>query len=163
MKFGRKPTIPTEVKLLAGNSPLLAYTNSEIGLIVATGSGIKNSEFEIGWPAFFQASFDPPILKFSYQTPAGNVSKSIALIPIQDPNEFPNLVRSKVTSNVIAQSRVVYEGELEVIFSARRKSPTELNFVVTADPGIDIKSENFQVWAKRELAEFKETFGFSNF
>jgi hypothetical protein len=160
MKIGRRPKVPAVVKLLAGDAPLLAYTDSEIGLIVATSSGIKSSTFEIEWLAFFQANFDPPILKFSYQTPAGNISKSIALNPIEDPNEFPNLVRSKVTSNVIAQSRVSYQGELGAIFSARRKSATEFNFVVTADAGIDIQSENFQAWANRELAEFKETFGF---
>jgi hypothetical protein len=160
MKFGRRPAVPAAVKLLADDAALLAYTDSEIGLIVATSSGIKSSAFEIAWSALFQASFDPPILRFSYQTPAGNVTKSIALNPMKDPNEFPNLVRAKVTSNVVAQSRVEYEGELGVIFSARRKSATELNFVVTADAGIDIESEEFKVWAKRELAEFKETFGF---
>jgi hypothetical protein len=160
MVFGLKPKLPAAVKQLAGTNPLLSYTDSEIGLIVATTSGIKSNKFEVEWSAMFQASFDPPILKFSYQTPAGNFSQHLALNPMLEPNEFPNLVRAKVTSNVIAQNRVDYQEGLGVIFSARRKSTNELNFVVTADAGIDVESVEFQSWAKQALAEFKETFGF---
>jgi hypothetical protein len=84
----------------------------------------------------------------------------IALNPILEPNHFPNLVRAKVTSTVIAQNQIEYQNGLVVTFSARRKTATELNFVVAADSGIDITAPEFQIWAKAQLAEFKETFGF---
>ncbi len=53
-----------------------------------------------------------------------------------------------------------YEPELMVTISARRASPTEINFVVTASAGIESNSPKFQLWAKEKVAEFKETFGF---
>jgi hypothetical protein len=155
-----KSKIPAEVKILAAKLQVLSYTDSEIGLIVATSAGLNMAENQIPWPAIYQASFDPPRLKISYQTAAGNVSKVISLNPILDPNDFPNLVRAKVTSTVIVQNQIEYQSGLVVTFSARRKTATELNFVVSADSAIDITEPQFQAWAKFQLAEFKETFGF---
>lgn len=155
-----KSKLPAEVKALTAAQPVLSYTASEVGLIVATTAGLNFAETQILWPAIFQASFDPPRLKISYQAATGNVSKVIALNPILEPNHFPNLVRAKVTSTVIAQNQIEYQNSLVVTFSARRKTATELNFVVAADSGIDITAPEFQIWAKFQLAEFKETFGF---
>lgn len=155
-----KSKVPAEVKALAAKLQVLSYTDSEVGLIVATSVGLNMAENQIPWPDIYQASFDPPRLKISYQTAAGNVSKVISLNPILDPNDFPNLVRAKVTSTVIVQNQIEYQNGLVVTFSARRKTATELNFVVSADSGIDITEPQFQAWAKFQLAEFKETFGF---
>ena len=152
--------MPAEVKALAAKLQVLSYTDSEVGLIVATSAGLNLAENQIPWPAIYQASFDPPRLKLSYQTAARNVSKVISLNPILDPNDFPNLVRAKVTSTVIVQNQIEYQDGLVVTFSARRKTATELNFVVSADSAIDITEPQFQAWAKFQLAEFKETFGF---
>ena len=155
-----KSKVPAEVKALAAKLQVLSYTDSEVGLIVATSAGLNLAENQIPWPAIYQASFDPPRLKLSYQTAARNVSKVISLNPILDPNDFPNLVRAKVTSTVIVQNQIEYQNGLVVTFSARRKTATELNFVVSADSAIDITEPQFQAWAKFQLAEFKETFGF---
>jgi hypothetical protein len=155
-----KSKVPADVKTLAAKLQVLSYTDSEIGLIVATSAGLNMAENQIPWPAIYQASFDPPRLKISYQTAVGNVSKAISLNPILDPNDFPNLVRAKVTSTVIVQNQIEYQSGLVVTFSARRKTATELNFVVSADSSIDITEPQFQAWAKFQLAEFKETFGF---
>lgn len=139
---------------------MLSFTQSQIGLIVATDVGLKAAEINIPWQVMFQASFDPPTLEIRYQATTQNQVLKLILDPILEPNEFPNLVRAKVTSNVIAQMEFEYEPELMVTISARRISPTEINFVVTASPGIATNSPQFQLWAKEKVAEFKETFGF---
>lgn len=158
--FGRSQKIPLEAKALSEGEKILSFTQSQLGLIVATEVGLKAAELRIPWPAMFQASFDPPNLDIRYQSTTKNQVLKLVLNPILEPNDFPNLVRAKVTSNVIAQMEFEYEPELMVTISARRVSPTEINFVVTAGAGIETNSPTFQFWAKEKVAEFKETFGF---
>ena len=68
-----KSKVPAEAKALAAKLQVLSYTDSEVGLIVATSAGLNLAENQIPWPDIYQASFDPPRLKLSYQTAAGNV------------------------------------------------------------------------------------------
>lgn len=158
--FGRKTKLPAQFSKLAGSNSILSYTDSQLGPIVATEFGLQLASMQINWYDLYQASFDPPMLTIKYQGADGSKTLDLQLTPILEPNDFPNLVRSKVTSNVIAQSQVEYKPDLLVTFSARRRNRDEINFVVTAAAEIDTNSAEFRAWATNELREFKETFGF---
>lgn len=158
--FGRKIKVPAQVIKLAGSHPILSYSDSQLGPIAATEFGLHLESMQINWYDLYQARFDPPMLKIQFHGAEGNRNLDLQLTPILEPNDFPNLVRAKVTSNVIAQSQVEYEPGLLVTFSARRKNRDEINFVVTASTEIDANSAEFRAWAVNELREFKETFGF---
>lgn len=158
--LGRRVKVPAQFSKLAGSHPILSYSDSQLGPIVASEFGLHLESMQINWYDLYQASFDPPILKIQFHGADGNRDLELQLTPILEPNDFPNLIRAKVTSNVIAQSQVEYEPGLQVTFSARRKNRDEINFVVTASTEIDAKSAEFRTWAANELREFKETFGF---
>lgn len=160
MRFGSRKSIPDKFQSLAGSDQVLNFADTQLGPVVATNSGLIGADLRINWYEMFQASFNPPNLTINYQTSSGNKSLLLQLSPKAAASEFPNLIREKITSNVIAQSRVEYQAGLFATFSARRKNSTELSFVVTADAGIATNSVDFQNWAKLELENFKETFGF---
>jgi hypothetical protein len=160
VRLGRRNQVAAKYQALAPAQSILSYAETQVGPVVATETGIISRSFIINWYDMFQASFNPPELSISYHSETGNKTLLLQLDPQATENEFANLIRAKITTNVIAQTKLEYESELFVTFSARRKSETELKFVVTADPGIVVTSEQFQLWAKQELAQFKETFGF---
>jgi len=159
MLFRRQTKLPNAFTELAQSEQVLSFTNSHIGPIVATEAGLRTKEFQIFWHQMFQARFEPPTLTISFQSDSGNKQLQLNLEPILEPNDFPNLVRGKITSNVIAQSKIEFQPELFVTISARRKNKDEIKFVISADSGIDISEHDFKQWAEVQLREFKETFG----
>lgn len=160
MFFRRQIKIPQEFAALAPSKQVLSFTSSQFGPVVATEEGLIASNFQILWHQMFQARFEPPTLTIGFQSNAGNQMINLDLMPVLEPNDFPNLVRGKITSNVIAQSRIEYQPEAFVTISARRKDKDKITFVITADTGIDINENDFKDWSKIQLREFKETFGF---
>ncbi len=160
MRLGRRNQIAAKYQAIAADQEILSYAETSIGPVVATEIGIASGNFNINWYDMFQASFNPPELGISYHSETGNKTLLLQLDPRSTDHEFANLIRAKITTNVIAQTKVEYQPELFVTFSARRKSATELKFFVSADPGILVNSEQFQLWANQELVQFKETFGF---
>lgn len=160
MRLGRRNQIAAKYQSLAPDQNILSYAETQVGPVVATEIGIISASFDINWYDMFQASFNPPELSISYHSELGNKTLLLQLDSRSTENEFANMIRAKITTNVIAQTKVEYQSNLFVTFSARRKSETEIKFVVSADPGIVVTSEQFQLWAKQQLAQFKETFGF---
>lgn len=161
--FSRRNQIAPKFQALAAGKSILSYADTNLGEVIATEAGLIGRNFQLDWQQMFQASFNPPELAISYHSDAGNKTMQLRLDPANMDSEFANLIRAKITTNVIAQSRIEYQPEQYVIISARRKNATEIKFVISADAEIDVKSAEFKSWAEQELAEFKETFGFSNF
>jgi hypothetical protein len=157
--FNRGSNTPQEVLMIAENKKLLAFTYTQNGPVVATEDGIASKSFSIQWYSMFQANFDPPVLKISYQSELGPQQISLTLEPLLESNEFANLVRAKVTSNVIAQTKVEYQENLSVTFSARKLNHNEIQYVISADKGIDTDGLEFKNWADTQLREFREIFG----
>jgi hypothetical protein len=118
------------------------------------------SDVRLGWHEIDQAVWIKDEAAFDVVTLPIDGPARAYRVPLAVPGRLPELVRERVTSTIVANQHIPFEGRRGVRIVARRQpSGADLGWVVVYDKGIDGDSPDVRQRVRDELAALRSNLG----
>jgi hypothetical protein len=142
----RRHRLPVEDRPpLAPDERVLAWADSDVGLLIATNLGLWLPPGRLGWHEIHKAVWDGQVLTV---TAAREVEERSGYVVVEDlppvpftlasPGDLPRTVRTRVTNSVGPSTHHALPGSGGVRVAARRVPGRDgLRWTVRYDPGVD--------------------------
>lgn len=148
---------------LAKGERLLAYARTaDGGWVAGTNRALHmGADLVLGWNEIDQARWlDAERVLEIVPLPTGVEPMPIQRIAIPAPGLLPELVRERVTSNIVATERVAIAGSAGVRLVARRlPDGAGVRWSATYDPGVDSRDPAVQERVRAAIAELQSRLG----
>ncbi len=142
----RRPRLPVEDRPpLARDERVLAFADSDAGLLVATNLGFWLPPGRLGWHEIHKATWDGEVLvvtaaREARERPVYAVVEDLPPVPfvLPSPGELPKVVRARVTHSVGPSTHHPLPGSGGVRVAGRRVPGRDgLRWTVRYDAGVD--------------------------
>jgi hypothetical protein len=153
--------VPPAVRDIAGREQVLGHGTTRDGdLVVATLTGLHlpTEEGTLAWDQVVRASWNMGRLDLTVQLVPGGGPRELAL-ELADPGSLPQAVRDRVTTSIVAERHVRFDGDLGARFVARRTTVGEVRWAVIIDPGLDPADPAVRARAADALDRLRSSWG----